>query len=58
VRDKGSPGAVPAFHDRAAPDQGKLSLAQLWQRARGPGATMPDQSTVIVRRDRDARRGR
>lgn len=35
---------------------GKLSLQQLWQRARKLGATMPDESTDIVRKDRDANR--
>lgn len=37
---------------------GKLSLEQLWQRARRIGAAMPDESAAIVRRDRDARHGR
>ncbi|HQW63216.1 MAG TPA: hypothetical protein PLI00_04530 [Pseudomonadota bacterium] len=36
----------------------KLGLEQLWQRARRLGATTPDESTAIVRRDRDARHGR
>jgi len=40
----------------AAP--GKLSLDQLWQRARKLGATMPDESADIIRRDRDARHRR
>jgi hypothetical protein len=37
---------------------GKLTLDQLWQRARKLGATMPDESTDIIRRDRDARHRR
>lgn len=37
---------------------GKLSLEQLWQRARKLGASMPDEATAIIRRDRDARHGR
>lgn len=40
------------------PAAGKLSLQQLWQRARQLGAPMPGESAAIVRRDRDARHGR
>lgn len=36
----------------------KLSLDQLWQRARKLGATSPSESTAIIRRDRDANRSR
>lgn len=35
---------------------GRLSLAELWQRARALGAGMDAESTGIVRADRDARR--
>jgi plasmid stability protein len=35
----------------------KLSLDQLWQRARRLGAPSASESTDIVRRDRDARHG-
>lgn len=34
----------------------RLSLQELWQRARKLGAAMPTESAAIVRRDRDARR--
>lgn len=34
---------------------GKLTLDQLWQRARKLGASMPSESAAIIRRDRDAR---
>jgi hypothetical protein len=37
---------------------GRLSLKELWQRARTIGAPMPGESTDIIRRDRDARHGR
>ena len=37
---------------------GRLSLKELWQRARAFGAPMGSESTDIVRRDRDARHGR
>lgn len=36
------------------PASGKLTLDQLWQRARKLGAAMPDESVDIVRKDRDA----
>jgi hypothetical protein len=52
--------SIPGVVGKAAraTGKGKLSLAQLWQRARRLGATMSDESTAIVRRDRDARHGR
>ena len=34
--------------------QGRLTLQELWQRARALGPAMPSESTAIVRRDRDA----
>ena len=37
--------------------KGRLTLEQLWERARKLGTRMPDESTDIVRRDRDARHG-
>ncbi|MEO9136567.1 MAG: hypothetical protein ABI316_08175 [Casimicrobiaceae bacterium] len=37
---------------------GKLTLEQLWQRARALGASMPGESAAIIRRDRDARHRR
>mgnify|MGYP001598065508 CR=1 FL=1 len=49
--------AKPAKGARKA-TPGKLSLDQLWQRARKLGAAMPDESSAIIRRDRDARHGR
>lgn len=33
---------------------GKLTLAELWQRARMLGDTMPSESAALIRRDRDA----
>lgn len=36
--------------------KGKLTLDALWQRARKLGATMPSESSTIVRVDRDAGR--
>lgn len=36
---------------------GRLTLEQLWTRARALGASSPSESAVIVRRDRDARHG-
>jgi plasmid stability protein len=37
---------------------GKLSLDELWQRARKLGASMPSESVDLIRRDRDARHHR
>lgn len=37
------------------PAAGRLTLEELWQRARKLGAPMPSESASIVRRDRDAR---
>jgi plasmid stability protein len=36
---------------------GRLTLEQLWQRARKLGAGMNGESAAIIRRDRDARHG-
>ena len=36
--------------------KGRLSLEELWQRARKLGAAMPSESAAIVRKDRDAGR--
>ena len=47
-------GVKPSRPSRA----GKLSLEQMWQRARKLGAPMPAESAAIVRRDRDARQRR
>ena len=53
-------GAGKAVRKPDAPPRsaGKLSLDQLWQRARKLGAATPDESTAIIRRDRDVRHGR
>ena len=45
-----APGAARARKDS------RLTLDQLWQRARKLGAAMPSESAASVRRDRDARR--
>jgi plasmid stability protein len=37
---------------------GKLSLEELWRRARELGAASPSESADLIRRDRDARDGR
>jgi plasmid stability protein len=37
---------------------GKLSLGELWRRARTLGAPSPAESADLIRRDRDARDGR
>lgn len=53
--------ATPQRKSRAAagtPVHGRLSLEQLWQRARKLGASQPSESTAIVRSDRDARHRR
>jgi plasmid stability protein len=42
----------------AAKESRKLSLQELWQRARSLGAPMPGESADLIRRDRDARHGR
>ncbi len=42
---------------RSAPT-GKLSLEELWRRARKLGAASPSESADLIRRERDARDGR
>lgn len=37
---------------------GRLSLEELWERARKLGSGTPSESTSIIRRDRDAHHGR
>ena len=49
------PAARRAGNAPAGQPAGKLTLDQLWQRARKLGASMPSESAAIIRRDRDAR---
>jgi plasmid stability protein len=43
---------------RKPPAAGRLTLAELWQRARDLGGPSASESVDIIRRDRDARSGR
>lgn len=52
------PAPAPARRSRGIVDPGKLSLQELWQRARKLGARSRAESTDLIRRDRDARNGR
>ena len=64
VSEPPAPAYVPASATkrtatRAQPRRnGKLSLDELWQRARSLGAPSPSEATDLIRRDRDARHGR
>ncbi len=50
--------AQPARKPTRKAASGKLTLEQLWQRARKLGAGMDGESAAIIRHDRDARHGR
>jgi hypothetical protein len=62
VREPAAPAYLPApaptRRSRGIVDPGKLSLQELWQRARKLGARSHAESTDLIRRDRDARIGR
>ena len=51
---------APKHRGKSAPANtaGKLTLDQLWQRARKLGVRSTSESADIIRRDRDARNGR
>lgn len=51
--------SVPRRAPRARTRKGgKLTLDELWQRARKLGTSSPSEATDLIRRDRDARHGR
>jgi antitoxin FitA len=61
VFDAARPATAPARHKATGGSkrrQRKLSLEELWARARTLGASFPNESARIVRRDRDARHRR
>ena len=47
--------ARKASRVRGSAREGRLTLEELWQRARALGSTTPSESAAIVRSDRDAR---
>ncbi len=60
VSEPPAPAWLPAPEHRSARTRSRkdarLSLEELWQRARKLGSTSPSESAAIIRRDRDARR--
>ena len=63
IAEPPAPAYAPATPKRAASRtparrNGKLTLDEVWQRARKLGGATPSESTDLIRRDRDARHGR
>jgi len=58
VQSAGSRAGRPRASGSKSAPTGKLSLEELWRRARTLGAPSPAESADLIRRDRDARDGR
>lgn len=56
--DAADEAVVPAAEGEAIRTNGRLTLEQLWQRARKLGAGFPSESAAIARADRDDRNRR
>jgi len=57
VRPQGARAEPRRDSESKSTPAGKLSLDELWQRARRLGAPNPAESADLIRRDRDARDG-
>ena len=57
VRSQGARAEPRRDSESKSTPAGKLSLDELWQRARRLGAPNPAESADLIRRDRDARDG-
>ncbi len=57
VRSQGARAEPRRDSESKSTPAGKLSLGELWQRARRLGAPNPAESADLIRRDRDARDG-